>query len=162
MSDSNDQSAWPGVNRAYDFVLPSYQLLMARFEAADGRIQSMLTFAATITLGIPVFGKSINPGLSLASPWLWLAVVTFGCIAVIGVVGRAQGSLRLVDPGVLYEKWLHRSEWTFRKDMIHFAGQDFKDNADAIRHKGNCAVAMAALFIVMVFLFMGWLTTGAR
>jgi hypothetical protein len=163
MSEQQDnQERWPGVDRAYDFVLPSYQLLVARFEAADNRIQSVLTFAATVALGIPVFGKAVRPALSLESRWLWAALAIFAGIAIIGVAGRARGSLRLVNPGLLYEKWLDRSEWVFRKDMVFFAGQDFAANSDAIRRKGNCALVMASLFIVMAFMFLGWLTTGAR
>ena len=39
---------------AYDFVLPSYAWTTARLEAIVGRVQTLLTFAATITLGFPI------------------------------------------------------------------------------------------------------------
>jgi hypothetical protein len=142
--------------------MPSYQLLATRFEAADQRTQSVLTFSATIALGIPALAKAVRPELSLESPWLWAAVAVFALIAGLGVLSRACGTLRLIGPDLLYKNWLHRKDWDFKKDMVYFAGEDFKDNVETIRYKGNCAAVMGALFIAMTGLLFGWLVAGGR
>lgn len=56
-----DEERWPAVRRAYDFVLPSYQMLASRFEAADTRLTVIMNLAATLTLGAPLLAKSIRP-----------------------------------------------------------------------------------------------------
>jgi hypothetical protein len=49
-----NEEEWPGVRAAYDFVIPSYALLISRFEAADTRLTTLLTLTASLTLGGPL------------------------------------------------------------------------------------------------------------
>jgi hypothetical protein len=114
---------YPAVDTAYDFVLPSYQLLTTRFEAADTRLTTLLTFASTVTLAAPIFGKTVQPDIGFAAPAFVCGIVCFVVAAVIGVIGRVSGNLVLPDPMVIYEKSLHRSEWEFKKNQICYAGE---------------------------------------
>ena len=68
-SKEQPETKWPGVNVAFEFVLPSYQWMLARFEAADTRIQTMTVFAATVMLGVPVLAPAqrVNDGLGSSS-----------------------------------------------------------------------------------------------
>src|SRR5947199_7605845 len=91
---SNDQR-WPGVKYAYDFVLPSYAWTTARLEAIVGRVQTLLTFAATITLGFPILGAAVNKGIHFTSGWFILALFSFAAQALIGMVARELGSVIL-------------------------------------------------------------------
>jgi hypothetical protein len=153
-----DEQRWPSVKVAYDFVLPSYQLLTSRFEAADTRLTTLLTFMSTLTLAAPIFGKNVNPDIVFATPSFLCGMGCFVLGAVIGVIGRVTGNLVLPDPMVMYEKSLHRSEWEFKKNQIDFAGQNFQANADAIREKGNVALGMTLALLLEVICFTVWLS----
>src|SRR5688572_13300512 len=100
---------FPAVDAAYGFVLPSYQLLTGRFEAADTRITTLLTLIVSITLGAPVFAKALRPGVSFEAPLFMGAVVAAILGVIVGMVSRVTGSLVLPDPMVMYEKSLHRT-----------------------------------------------------
>jgi hypothetical protein len=152
-----DAKRWPGVERAYDFVLPSYTLLVSRFEAADTRLTNVMTLASSLTLGIPLFAKSINPDLSFRSPWFVGAVVVFVIAIVIGFAGRVGGTLTLPDPAALYERWLEKPEWQFKKDAIYFAGQHFEANAKVIHAKNRVSLALASLLAVEFLLLVAWI-----
>ncbi|MDO8567691.1 MAG: hypothetical protein Q7R57_03135 [Dehalococcoidales bacterium] len=52
-----DTSKYPAVELAYEFVKPSYDVMVSRFEAANFRIQNLLTWAITplfLWLGRPL------------------------------------------------------------------------------------------------------------
>jgi hypothetical protein len=40
-NQSDDQGSYPAVDVAYEFVLPSYQMLAVHFEAADNRLTTV-------------------------------------------------------------------------------------------------------------------------
>jgi hypothetical protein len=84
----DERAAWPAVDSAYDFVVPSYQMVMSRFEAADNRLTALITFASSITLGGPLFAKAVRPGIEFSSPVFWIAMACASLGVVCGVIGR--------------------------------------------------------------------------
>jgi hypothetical protein len=152
-----DEERWPAVEAAYLFVLPSYQFVLSRFEAADTRLMALLTLAATMTLGAPVFAKAVRPDISFASPFLWLGVALFAVGAVFGLVGRIVGTIILPDPMVMYEKSLRRSDHSFKMSQIFYAGENFSANVETIREKGNAATVMTITLVLEVLAFILWL-----
>src|SRR5437867_1681270 len=134
MTDT-ERDQWPAVDAAYAFVLPSYQLLASRFEAADARVTTFLTIAATLTLGAPLFAKSVRPDLTLNSPIFWLSILIFVSGMIVGIIGRTKGSLMLPDPMVIHQKSLHRSECSFKMNQLFYAGEHFEFNREQIRVK---------------------------
>jgi hypothetical protein len=148
---------YPAVDRAYEFVQPSYQLLAQRFESADTRLVNMATIACTLMLGLPVLGRAMRPDLSFAALPFVLAVASLTAASTLGIVGRLRGALTLVDPGVLYRKSLHESEWEFKKNAVFFAGQHFEANAAAIHEKRLIAVVMSAAMLGALLSAVIWL-----
>jgi hypothetical protein len=149
MSPDNDpETRWPAVALAYEFVIPSYQLLAGRFEAADTRISAGLTIASTVTLGTPLFAKAVRPDVSFESPPFVLAIVAFVFVASIGLIGRVRGCLTLPDPMSHYCENLHQSHWEFKRDAVYFAGKHFQMNAEAIRKKSNVSLWMTAFMVI--------------
>jgi hypothetical protein len=146
--------AFPGVATAYDFVLPSYHWAIARFEAADSRIQTLQTVILAVSTGIPALMKSTGGQQSFTSGWLILALAVAIGGVVLGAVGRLRGRLVLVDPGMLNSRqWLSKPEWTFKRDMLFFAAKHFDRNVATVARKGSVVVWMVALFLVeMVFM----------
>jgi hypothetical protein len=92
---------------AFSFVIPSYQLLAARYEAADGRLTGLLNLASTLTFSGVVLSRALRPDASMRSGWLALALVMFGGAVALGLIGRLHGALTLPDPGVHWRKMLH-------------------------------------------------------
>jgi hypothetical protein len=152
------ENQWPAVEVAYDFVMPSYQLLVARFESADTRLTTLLTFASTITLAVPIFGKNVQPDIVFGTASFLCGMGFFVLAAVLGIIGRVTGNIVLPNPMTLYEKSLHWSEWEFKKAQIFFAGENFNANAEAIREKGVVALAMTGAVLMEVICFAIWLS----
>jgi hypothetical protein len=152
-----DREQWPAVDRAYDFVIPSYQLLASRFEAADTRLTAMLTLTSTLTLAVPIFAKSLQPDISFASPFFASGMAIFLIGSIIGIFGRVMGSLTLPDPMVIYETGLQDSEWEFKKDQIYFAGENFNANLQAVRKKGNVSIFMTVTLLLEIVAFVTWI-----
>ncbi len=156
---SSPEEKWPGVPFAYDFVLPSYEWMLTRLEAIDGRIQGIQTFAATFTLGMPLIGKSVIEGIRFTSPWFLLALATFALIVVWSVAIRSYGHLHLVNPAIIYEDKLHYSEWQFKRSLLHWAGEHFTKNTKVINRKGHAGNWLSGLFLLEVALFLIWIVT---
>src|SRR2546426_3649416 len=157
MSDTPERDQWPAVDAAYNFVLPSYALLVSRFEAADDRLTTLLTLTATLTLGAPILAGSIRKGISFLSAWFLAAMLSFLAGVIIGLIGRAAGKLTLPNPMVHFEKSLRHPEWEFKKNAIYFAGLHFSANSDAIRKKGNVAASVAVFLVIEIVCLICWI-----
>jgi hypothetical protein len=155
--ESAEKAAWPAVDTAFAFVLPSYQLLVSRFEAADSRIVSLVTMASSVTFAAPVLVRSVRPTVSLSSGWFLAALTLFAAIVACGLVARITGVLTLPNPSVLYETALGKSDWRFKIDAIYFSGQHFDANAKAINAKGNWSIVLTVLVVLEVVLLMVWM-----
>src|ERR1051325_8587555 len=97
-SDRELRATFPAIDDAFTFVVPSYQWLMQRFEAADNRLTALLALLATLTLGAPVFGRAVRPTIAFDSFWFLLAMLCFAIASGVGVAGRAHGRLILANP----------------------------------------------------------------
>jgi hypothetical protein len=157
---TDDPAEYPAVDTAFDFVLPSYQFMLSRFESADTRLTALLTFTSTITLAVPLFAKNLNPTIDFHSPLFLLGVGAFLVGATAGVVGRSIGKLALPDPNVIFEKHLGWSNWEFKKNSIGYAGEAFEKNRKKIDKKYWLAMAATVLLLVEVALFSLWIARG--
>jgi hypothetical protein len=151
------EDKWPAVGAAYDFVLPSYQWMVASIDAAVGRIQVTMTLAATVTLGFPVLARSVKSQIAFASPWFILALVFFLAAFVMGMIAKSWGTITLASPSKLHDSRLHLSEWEFKQDAIYFAGVAFSRNAALVNLKARLNTWMSALLLAEVIAFVIWL-----
>jgi len=136
---------------------PISQFLLARFEAADTRLTALLTVVIGVTTAVPVFARTVASTPTLDDVW-FIAGLLFALVATgFGIVGRTSGTIRLVNPGVLYETALHLDEWTFKKERVYFAGQHFEQNAAAIASKGGYAAIVSGALVAEVVSFSIWL-----
>jgi hypothetical protein len=151
------EQQWPGIKPAQAFVLPSYQWMIARLEAADSRIQTLLTFVATATFAIPTVGHAVQPATSFSSPWFVAAMCSGLIIAIIGITARSWGAVMLLDIAKLWDdNWLKLSEWEFQKDVLYFAGRHFGANRRLVARKAHAVTAMTALFALELALLLIW------
>jgi hypothetical protein len=151
---NDEEPKYPSVGLAYEFVKPSYDWMLNRLQAIDSKIQGLLTFATAITAAIPVFAKAIH--VNFSSAWFYAAIITYVLFAVLGIVGLRFGKVRLINPEILYNRWVNKTIWQFQKDGIYFAGKDFKDNKNLIERKSLFRDFMAILFVGEVLCVIVW------
>jgi hypothetical protein len=157
-STTDNETQWPAVDAAYAFVVPSYQMLTGRFEAADNRIVSLLTMASSLTLAAPILARAVRPTISFSS-WLFIgALAVFGVTVLGGLIARMRGALILPDPAVIRERSLAKSDWQFKADAICFAGRHFDVNARAINTKGNWSIGLTCLVVLEIALLVSWIS----
>src|SRR5437870_4973286 len=102
----NDAAEYPGVQFAYDYVLPSYDWMLQRVQAAENRIQAVQVFATSFTFGVPAFAKVLNPALSFSAGRFVLAMLAFVVLMILGAITITRSGLKLANPNVFYERWL--------------------------------------------------------
>jgi hypothetical protein len=153
------EERYAGVNPAYQLAISSYDNLVKRLDAYDGRIQTILAFAASTTAVVPSVANA--NGLHFRSVWLYLALAAFAFTLLLGTYARLSGTVRLLNPSTLYEKWLHFSEWEFKKNFIYFAGKDFEANKALIEKKWKLSVAVSCLFFLEAVLLVVWVAVRA-
>jgi hypothetical protein len=152
------EDKWPSVHWAYEFVKPSYEWLQNRFDAVNARVEFLLTFSSSITLAIPIVVKVLFPDVIFWSLWFMSAMGMFLLTALVGILGRICGGLKLVSPQKLYNEWLNYSEWEFKKNAIYFAGEHFIYNSSQINRKVNFTIIMSILLVLEVAFIIIWIT----
>jgi hypothetical protein len=150
-----DISKYPSVDLAYDFVKPSYDWMVTRFEAINGKIQGLLTFSVTITAAIPVIVKSIFNNISF-TPWFMGALVAFIVLVAIGIIGMRIGAIALLHPKTLYNKYLHCSHWEFQQRALYWAGEHFSKNKATIDTKALFRDIMGVILLIEILCFVLW------
>lgn len=150
------QKSYPGVDLAYDLAVDSYEPLVRRLDAIDGRLQTAMGFAATTMAVVPSVASARN--LSFASILFWLAFATLVFIIAVGSHARHYGEIKLLNPAQLenYETWLGYEPWQFKTTFIHWAGEHFQLNKDLIEWKWKRSVAITIAFFVQVVFLVAW------
>lgn len=144
-----------GLDRAYDFVQPSYQWALTRFEANNTRLQNLLTAITSVSLAVPALAGALNEALSFDNAWFKLAGIAFLLAVAAGFYGRQAGAVCLADPREL-RAWLTLSDAQFKHDALYWAGEHLARSTAAIKRKWRCATFALALFVVEVALLLVW------
>ena len=155
-----DDLRWPSTDAAFAFVLPSYQFLLSRLEAADNRLTLLLSTLCAVALGAPAFAVRFDR-LSFGSPWFVLGELLYLAAMWYGLLQRIKGVIVLPDPAVLYQKSLNLPVGQFKRDQIYLAGQHFNANAEADNRKGTSANHLTIALIADVLLFVFWIVSAS-
>lgn len=151
------EERWPSVAHAYTFVVPSYQFLVSRFEAADNRLTAFVTLASSLTLAAPLFAKAVRPAIEFARISFAVGMGCFFAAVLVAIGGRMYGGLDLPNPRLLYDKTLHFTTWEFQRHMVQFAGDAFENNVRVIRIKSNLATLVCGLLVAEITAFVLWI-----
>lgn len=163
-SDSNDaqvppETTWPGVHLAYDLARESYSVVAQRLDAVNARIQALLGFLATITLGAPIVVRSLDDHADFTSVWFVSAIVLSLATSLAGIVTISAGSITTIAPGTLYQKWLSYGDWEFKKNLVYWAGEHFDKNSRLVNTKGWITVALTVTFLLETGCLLVWALT---
>ena len=154
--DLSPEERWPGVYPAYDFVRASYDWMMHRLNAVESRIQTLMMFSASFTVTGPVLVALLAEEASLKSGWFVAAVALALLNLLIGAVARAYGGLKLLGVQRIYEEWLERTDWEFKRSAVYWAGSHFERNSDLVNRKSKAVTAMTLAFILEAAFMLVW------
>jgi hypothetical protein len=152
------QEDYPAVELAYPIALSSYESIVKRIDALETRSQTIMAFAATLTVAVP--GITAGRGLTFRSGWFITAIVLF-CIAnIIGVISRLKGDIALLSPFKIYQTELHKTEWEFKKDAIYWAGVNFEHNNSIVLQRHSLVILMSFIFLLEAAALAVWAASG--
>jgi hypothetical protein len=149
---------FPSLELAYPIAIASYETMMKRFDAMDGRIQTMTAFAVTASLALPTLGKSW--ALSFSSPWFITGISLLIFAIGISVYTRLTGQIRVLDPANLLADSLYRSQTEFRYLAIKYAASSFRSNKKLLDRKWFLSVITMAIFAAAIIALFLWLLAG--
>lgn len=150
----------PGLDLAYERAMASYQEIVARYDAANQRIDGLLTLTSTVTLAAPIVMAAAGGEPDFRSPLFVAAVVFFSVGLILGVGARGFfGGTRIIGPSSLYEDWLELSPPEFKLNGIYWAGEHFRQTATAVWRKSWAAHALTVLFILEGAALLLWIAT---
>ena len=148
---------FPGLDLAYERAMSSYQDIAQRHDAANHRIDGLLTLTSTLTLAAPLIVAATGTETDFRSPSLVAAALLFVVVLLIGVVARGfVGGVTLMAPTDLYQEWLDLSPIDFKLSGVYWAGQHFDQTASVIWRKAWAAHIMTALFVAESLMLLAW------
>jgi hypothetical protein len=150
---------FPSIEAGFSFVLPSYTWLLSRIEAADNRLNQVITLATTITSAVPALAQTVRPSITFGSGYFVIAVLLFVMGALVATGARLRGAVALPDPGFLYER-LDEGVEDFQVNAIYFAGEHYRQNAALARAKSQAAVVATVCLTVEVVALIFWMALG--
>ena len=145
---------YPAVQWAYDFVLPSYNWALQRFDAVQGRIQATVTVSIALMGAIPAFAETPR---DFSSHYFVLALAYFVVLLGYTIYARISGSVTLIHPGELYNNFLDLEEWDFKQSMIFYAAENYEANRDGVKRKWALLNCMVILFLLQTGFLLIWL-----
>jgi hypothetical protein len=150
---------FPAIDAGFTFVLPSYTWLLTRIEAADGRLNQILTLASTITAGVTTVARAVRPNIAFSSGYFVMALLLFVGGAFWAIKGRLEGGVALPDPAFLYQQ-LDEQDDRFKATALFFAGKHYAKNAELATKKSNAAVVAAVCLTseIVALIFWMWLS----
>ena len=145
---------YPAVELAYPLAQNAFETIFKRVDALENRIQSVMTVAVTITLAVPV--ATSGKGLSYREPLFVTGMVLFIIAISVGMTARLRGEFRVVDPTILYQESLHKSEWEFKKDLIYWLGVNLNHNNALLLQRASLLNWMSFLLAAEAVALAAW------
>lgn len=143
--EKNLEVDYPSIDAAFQFVLPSYQMMMARFDAADSRTQTLLGLAGGFTGGILALakGQAWNAAAAVALITLFLMVA---CVTI----ARVLIQIEIPDPGRIHNKHLVRGPLEFKRYLIEAAGRSFTNNSRKLFWRSRLSDIVLVGFVIEI------------
>lgn len=148
---------YPSVDLAYDITLKSYDWAIQRYDAIDNTIDKLLGWISSITLGVIAIVATKEPQPNFQDCAFYVAMFFFGITVVSGVATKVWGSLSLINPQDVYNKYLTLVKSDFKKKVVFFGGKAFKRNQTIVNHKGKVSILMIGCFIGEMVAIGYWL-----
>jgi hypothetical protein len=155
------EEQYPSVDLVYDIAKESYEVAMKRLDEANEGFEKLRSWITTITLAFLawVIPKAPADAYNLL---FFSAIAIFILIIFFTIYGKSTKGVIMPNPEKLYDTRLHQDKWTFKKDFIFLAVQDYKKNKNYILLKGKLAVSIFILFLLEATVFGFWLLKNLK
>jgi len=153
-TDEEMKVQYPSVDLAYPLAVDSYNEARERLDSVNSRLQNLITLTLTLTFGVPVVIEAL--GVSFGWRWMVVVMISFLVALILGTYGSLCGSFKLIDPGLLYDRYLGYSEWDFKKNFIYWAGYNSKANRELIEKKWRISIGITALLFIEILGVVLW------
>ncbi len=148
----------PAVDLVYPLAMGAYDAAVRRYDAMDAKLNTLATFAVSVSLAVPVLARAAN--VSFHSSWFAAAAGAFVAGISLVTFARLNGQLMVFDPKTNYDSYLDLSEWEYKRYQIYWSGENFQHNKGLVNRNGTLAAVGAALFALEVLLIMAWVSSS--
>lgn len=141
---TNPENYAAALELAYPLAIEAYKEAERRMDVIEKRLQDVLAFAVTITLGMIglLAGK-----IELRTPFFYVAMLLCLLGLSIGLYARLSGGLALISLTKIYDHYLIFTASKFKLAAVENAGEDSAINAQTIRNKANLTAFAAFIFL---------------
>lgn len=157
-NEKSKEDKYPSVDLGYEIAKESYRVASQRFDVVNNGIDRTLTWMLSFNLGfIAIIYKDAH-ALELKSWWFYSAMIVFLLSVVLGLSTKYKRLAITRSPKVIFEEWLHKTEWEFKKDSIYYAGKNYINNKRVIDRNGVISDLIIFLFLIEIILMAVWAT----
>ena len=154
------EKEFPSIPLAYELAMRSYDQMQKNRGSLNSLFMRLMSFAVPLTLAIPVLSKAL--GLTIEKGW-WVAIALLFLGAMICYLcGRLRHPQPLIDPGLVYERDLHKPQIEFQKDYIYWVAEDFKAGRKALDAKWRWCVVASVILCLEVLTVIFWAAMETR
>lgn len=154
--NSDLEEQFPSIDLAYEIAISSFDSVATRLDTMDGRIQTLMAFALSASLAVPTLGRARD--LPLTSVWFLCAMLAIGVVIALSIYARLMGTIKILSPEKLWDKWLILPKEEFKKDLISFSITAYKANTTLLEQKWRLSVASMIIFALAVALLVVWVS----
>lgn len=155
-SEVKPEEQWPAVALAYEFVRPSYDIMLKRFEIVEGRIRALLTLTASLTFGAPVFATAALGTMPFTSLSLQLALTCAAYVLVAGCLASVGRRVDVPNPGLLHDAAMRVPVWDFQRVALQAASDAWQGNRRRLEWKAILGDTMAVALLLELGLMVLW------
>ena len=148
-SDDNMPKEFPSVHLAYPVAMEAYEWAARRMDTMDSRIQTVLALGTSLSLAAPVAFAALK--IEAHRGWIIAATALFMSALATGTYARLTGSLTIMTPKKLHDKWLRLDEEIFKRYAVYFSGKHLEKNRRLLVKRHRLLVAVTLLFLLEMF-----------
>ncbi|MEJ2744412.1 MAG: hypothetical protein P8123_01810 [bacterium] len=151
-----NEEKYPSVSLAYEITLRSYDLAIKRSDFLDDSIDKLIVWATGINLGVITLVLTKFSAATLQNRYFYIAAALFASVVVMGYTAKLIAGLRVQNPKILYNSWLHKSVWNFQKDIIYLGADHFTKNMLYINRKAKFLGCATFTFLLEMSVLGYW------
>lgn len=155
---TTDLDQYPAIDVAYERISEWYESPQKRLDVIEGRISGLIGFAVTVTLAIPTLSRTATGEQPDFAAWQLIAALIIALGIVIGGLWQVHtGTLTIMDPRIVYEKYLHLSPIEAKYRMFYWSTEHFAKNLRHLQNKAAWLDYLTAAFVGEAILLAWWI-----
>ena len=145
-------SAETSLDLIYALAVNSYDLLVRRIDELNQLLVRLTLLIIPAGLVFPILANKLD--VYVTTEWQLVLVIAIILSFVMCMSFRMQGTIKLIDPNKFRKESFSIPPDDFKKQMIAFAGNAFRENNSMIEKKWkNCRYAAGFIIFLLVLGF---------